>query len=313
MYKNRKEEKEMKKIVSLLLCTCIMLSLVGPVKVADAAVMTKDYGFNIDKSLYDITWYETSNIWVKQDKSTDDKDFVKGVDLGYAKAALGFATTNRTINGKYYQRTLLRSEMVPRTVNGSKKGMSQDLLVILHKPTYQKNYFKEVEIQPQTKIGKTSYTISNSLSSTIGVGNSGLTAGFSGSITTSTSWEQSSLEVTTNVDDYGVEPLLNIGCPTWEYDYVSGSNSQQNNYLYGSSVQYGLLSWNSSNSSKASQVSYVDLEIRVKFGGGNKDKRDGRVKSTKKDGKTYILGEKKSFLNGCYAYKAGKTLYASSR
>ena len=286
----------MKRVICVIICIALISNIVM-VEKADAAnssASSADYGFIINENRYNVKWYETEFTSVYQNVDSKDKDFKKDIRLGRVKVAIGVATTRGLVNGNKYQRIMLRADMCPEVVKNSKKGMSQDLVIdVCNSPAFMQN----MEIQPATEIGETSYTVSNTLTGAlgfnIGISNEGVQGGgnISGekSVTNTQTFTKKALEVTTNL-------LIGNSWSRWEYDYVSGSNSTQNKYLYGSSVQKGLLSWRSWRSS--SYQTDFTLDVFVKFGGGDSNKNDGRVKS--KSG-SYILGTRQITLKHCNA------------
>lgn len=257
----------MKKIVALTMMAVIMLgiSMVNDYEMVYAATTTEDHGFTIDENLFRVQWNETSKIWVKQTCGSWHADFDNGDTLGYARVYVGFATANYKIDNKYYQRILVKAEMVPQTVTGKSKGMSQYLTINVSNGQYMYN----TRIEPASTTGSTSYSTTGSFDGrfNLGVGkkdgkysaNGGLD--FTLGISSSTSYVEDSLVVITNKDDNGYA--------SWEYDYVSsGSSRTQNAYLFGSSDQYGLFSWNMKEGSD-NVYSKLTFTVEAIFGGGN--------------------------------------------
>lgn len=257
----------MKKIVALAMMATIMLGIimVNDYETVYAATTTEDHGFTIDENLFRVQWNETGKIWVTQTCASWHDDFDNGDTLGYARVYAGFATARYKIDDKYYQRILVKAEMVPQTVTGKSKGMSQYLTVNVSNGQYMYN----TRIEPASNTGSTSYSTTGSLGGglSLGVGkedgkysvNGGLD--FTLGISSSTSYVEDSLVVITNKDDNGYA--------SWEYDYVSSSVSRaQNAYLFGSSEQYGLFSWNM-NEGSDNAYSYLTLNVEAIFGGGN--------------------------------------------
>ena len=254
-------------IVALTMLVVIML---GIVMVNDrervyAATTTEDHGFTIDENLFRVKWNETSKIWVKQTCASWHDDFDNGVTLGYARVYAGFATAKHKIDNKYYQRILVKAEMVPQTVTGKSKGMSQYLTIKVNNDKHMYN----TRIEPASTTSSTSYSTTGSFGGglNLGVGkengkysvNGG--ADFTLGISSSVSYVEDSLVVITNKDDNGYA--------SWEYDYVSsGSSKTQNAYLFGSSEQYGLFSWNMKEGSD-NVYSFLTLKVEAIFGGGN--------------------------------------------
>lgn len=263
------EEGKVKKILSVLLLLCLIVpaGMAGSVKPAEAASLETDHGFQIDLDLFDINWKETNKIVVKQDVRSLDSKFDKGVKLGHYKVAIGFATSYKAVNGKIYQRILARGEMVPYTVKNNKKAMSQLLEIRVDHSGYQT--IQELGIEPASTSGTTSYSTTGTLGLSLGGAvsisakgelgfsrNGALSMGISRSVNFATS----SLIVTTNKDDQGIA--------WWEYDYVSSNkNKTQNAYLFGSSEQYGVFSWNMPNAKGL--VGKMKVTVTAKFGGGD--------------------------------------------
>lgn len=259
----------MKKILSILLLLCLIVpaGMAGCVKPAEAASLETDHGFNIDQDLFDINWKETSKIVVKQDVRSLSSVFDKGVKLGHYRVAIGFATTYKAVNGKIYQRILARGEMVPYTIKNNKKAMSQLLEISVDHSGYQR--IQELGIEPASTSGTTSYSTTGTLGLSLGGGVSisakgelsfSRTGALSMGISKSVSFATSSLIVTTNKDDQGIA--------RWEYDYVSSNkNKAQNAYLFGSSEQYGVFSWNMPDAKGL--VGKMKVTVKAKFGGGD--------------------------------------------
>lgn len=257
----------MKKIVALVMTVVVMLgtNMVNDYELVNAATQTEDHGFKIDENLFHVNWCETGRVYVKQTARSWDSDFDKGVTLGYVYVYAGFATTKKPVDGKYYQRVLVQAKMVPQTVSGSKQGMSQYLTVRVSNGDSMQNTY----IEPASSTGSTSYSTTGSLGggANLGVSKKGseLTlnggADFTFGISASSSYVDNSLVVITNED--------NCGFARWDYDYISsGKSKAQNAYLFGSSTQYGLFSWNMK---KGSSIIYSGLTLIVNatFGGGN--------------------------------------------
>lgn len=254
------------KIIALVM-TIVLLVGTGAFNegvTVQAATESERKGFEIDENLYNVNWEETKKVYVYYEGDDDCDDY----DLGYAVVATGYATTKKPVSGCYYQRILVKAEMVPQTISGDLKGMSQYLTVKLTNEDLMQNK----NIQPSSDIGETKYTASNSVMLNLGgdvTSENGVykfKKGGSLNIGVSSSCEyiEDSLIITTNKDDngYGV----------WEYDYVSSkSNKTQNAYLFGSSEQYGLYSWNMPYNHNGF---YVCLKIKViaTFGAGYKQK-----------------------------------------
>lgn len=249
-----------------------------------AATRSEDLGFEFDENLFRVNWGETKKIYVEQTARSLNSAFDKGVTLGYARVYAGFVTSKKKIDGKYYQRVLVSANMVPQTVSGKNKGMSQYLTVRVANG----KYMKHKRIEPASTSGATSYSTTGSigLNKSLGVsvdskGKLTVDGGreFSLGITSSASWEEGALIVTTNVDDNG--------WGVWEYDYVSSKNKSQNAYLFGSSNQKGLYSWNMK---KNGDTIYSELSFSVTatFGGGNVSS-NSRATNTFASGK-YNLG-----------------------
>ena len=256
---------KLRKIIALFAMVALFMGsiIVSDYEYVKAEQTTIDHGFKIDKNLYNIKWTETSKIWVKQTCRSMDSKFDKGVTLGYAKVYTGFATTKERIDGKYYQRVFMKGEMIPTTVSGSKRGMSQYLTVQVANGDYMQNTW----IEPMSSTGSTSYSTTGGigLGGKLGISRkkSKLTldggSNFSFKADTSVSYVEDSLVVITNKDDNGYAQ--------WEYDYISSSKSKaQNAYLFGSSTQYGVFSW-----SMPANWLYCNLNLKVTatFGGGN--------------------------------------------
>lgn len=258
----------MKRFVSLMLVVIIVMGITcnETKQYVYAATTTQDHGFTLDENLFDVNWNETNKVYVKQNVRSCSAAFDKGVTLGYVSVSAGFATSKRMIDGKFYQRILLQSKMVPQTVSGNNKGMSQYLKVQVCRGEKMLNTI----IEPQSSSGSTSYTTTGNMSSgsTLGVGvnskgeytlngSSSYTMGMSSSI----SYTRNALIVITNEDDNGYA--------VWNYDYVSSSsNKEQNAYLFGSSTQYGLFSWNMEKNLNA-VYGETYLTVTATFGGGN--------------------------------------------
>ncbi len=259
---------ELKKIISVVL-TVIIISgsvLSYDCKPVYAYTKTQDHGFNIDENLFNVYWNETSKIYVNQEVPAYDVNFVTGTRLGYVKVYAGFATTKQPVDGKYYQRILVRAEMVPQSVSTNKMGMSQYLTVKILNP----NGLLNTRIEPASSTGETSYSTTGSIGVGLSLGvskkNSGLTANggfdFNMGISATSSYVEDSLNIITNKDA--------SGWATWNYDYVSsGSNAAQNAYLFGSSTQFGLFSWNIEKGSTAKCIK-LPIYVVATFGGGNK-------------------------------------------
>ncbi len=245
-----------------------LASMMGSGGTAEAESLELDHGFSIDLDLFDINWTETDKIYVKQDVRSMSSAFDKGVKLGYYRVSIGFATTYKAIDGKIYQRLLVRGEMVPRTVKGKNKGMSQLLEVSVdHSPC---STIKEVAIEPAcTSSGVTTYSTTGTLGLSYGKNvslslkgdmsfskNGSLSMGISKTV----QYTEGSMIVITNKDDDGVA--------RWTYDYVSANkNKSQNAYLFGSSTQYGVLSWQMPNTKYL--VNNLKVTVKAQFGGGN--------------------------------------------
>ena len=256
---------KLRKIMALFAMVALFMGSIICIDYEDvkAEELTTDHGFRIDKNLYNIKWSETGRVWVYQTCRSMDSKFDKGVTLGYAKVYAGFATTKEKIDGKYYQRVFIRGEMVPRTVSGSKRGMSQYLTVQVTNGDYMQNTW----IEPKSSTGSTSYSTTGSIG---GGGKLGISrkkseltldggGNFSLEASTSVSYVEDSLVVITNKDDNGYAQC--------EYDYISSSKSRaQNAYLFGSSTQYGVFSWSMPANSLYSSLS---LKVTATFGGGN--------------------------------------------
>lgn len=259
----------MKRFLSLLLLVCLIVpvGVMGNRKSAEAASLETDHGFKIDQDLFDINWKETVKMVVKQDVRSFSSKFDQGIKLGHYKVAIGFATSYKAINGKIYQRILARGEMVPYTVHESKKAMSQLLEISVDHSGYQR--IQELGIEPASTSGTTSYSTTGTLGLSLGgevsvsakgelsfSRNGALSMGISKSVDFATS----SLIVTTNKDDQGMA--------RWEYDYVSANkNKTQNAYLFGSSEQYGVFSWNMPDAKGL--VGTLKVTVKAKFGGGD--------------------------------------------
>ena len=259
--------KTMKKIAALAMTVVVMLgiTMVNDYDMVNAATQTEDHGFKIDENLFRVHWNETNKIWVKQTCRSWHSDFDKGDTLGYARVYTGFATAKYKVDNKYYQRILVQAEMVPQTVTGNSKGMSQYLSVNVANGQYMYN----TRIEPASSTGSTSYSTTGSLGGGISLGvgkkdgkyslNGGVD--FTLGISSSTSYVEDSLVVITNKDDNGYA--------SWDYDYISsGSSKAQNAYLFGSSTQYGLFSWNM-NTGSNNVYSSLKLNVTATFGGGN--------------------------------------------
>lgn len=125
--------------------------------------------------------------------------------------------------------------MVPQPVKGKKKGMSQRLDIKVSNGYLMKN----TKIELVSSVGSTAYTLSSVAGHGISMGSGVSTEdelsfdfsqNFSSDNSITVSYVQNSLNVTTNEDEKGYA--------TWLYDYVSSNSSaEQNNYLFGSSVQ----------------------------------------------------------------------------
>lgn len=258
----------MKKII-LLACTIILtsVSIFGsqPCTVK-AATDTEDHGFKIDEKVFKVNWNETGKIKVKQTARSFDSAFDKGKVLGYAYVSAGFASSRYRVDGKYYQKILIKTEMIPQTVSGNKKGMSQYLKLSLDLGDLMKN----AAIEPVSTSGSTGYSISYAIgrATSIGVGAStDKSIAINGSetqseeLTASVTFAKNSLRITTNKDDGG--------CATWVYDYVSSMVSEdQNAYLFGSSVQYSTYVWNMDKNCSDIYCG-LNLGYTLTFGGGN--------------------------------------------
>lgn len=259
----------MKRFLSLLLLVCLIVpaGVMSNRKSAEAASLETDHGFEIDLDLFDINWKETGKMVVKQDVRSFSSKFDKGIKLGHYKIAIGFATSYKAINGKIYQRVLARGEMVPYTVHESKKAMSQLLEISVDHSGYTR--IQELGIEPASTSGTTSYSTSGTLGLNQGRNVSvsvkgdlsfARTGALSMSITKNVSFATSSLIVTSNKDDQGIA--------RWEYDYVSANkNKTQNAYLFGSSEQYGVFSWNMPDAKGL--IGKLKITVKAKFGGGD--------------------------------------------
>ena len=288
---NKKKTKQNGTRVLAAIMSLIMLlgGVVGdkPMEVC-AATTTQDHGFEIDESVYRVNWDETDKIKVKQDVRCWDGDFDKNKTLGYVKVYVGLATTKKPVDKKYYQRVLVWGEMVPLTVTGSKKGMSQYLTIKVQNAENMKN----IKIEPTSTTGSTSYSTTGEFSKNkvvgVSIGNKEWEISKNGShtmgLSSTTSYVEDALLVCTNKDDNGFG--------VWEYDYVSSKSKTQNNYLFGSSDVYGLYMWNMpENGNKV--YSGLNVKVEASFGGGDK-KNNERYKKLWSD--IYTLGtDSKSF------------------
>lgn len=276
-----------KKLMALSMIVVLILgnNIKNDYVFVNAATQTQDHGFKIDENLFRVKWTETGKIWVKQTAwSWNTKfDSEDNNTLGYARVYAGFATAKYKVDNKYYQRILVQAEMMPQTVTGNWKGMSQYLQVEVANGDYMYN----TRIEPASSSGSTSYSTTGSFSGggNLGIGkkngkyvlNGG--ADFTLGISSSKSYVENSLVVTTNKDDNGYA--------RWEYDYISsGSSKEQNAELFGSSTQYGLFSWNMNEGSN-NVYSYLKFKVTATFGAGNR-KTNERVEECFTD--SYELG-----------------------
>ncbi|MBQ2981866.1 MAG: hypothetical protein IJD58_07035 [Lachnospiraceae bacterium] len=226
------------KIIALVMTIVVLVGtgVFDEVRIVHAATPSQNKGFTIDENVYNVNWQETELIKVVCTSNM----VLKGMCLGYAQVATGYATTKQMIDGYYYQHILVKADMMPQIIGGSLRGMSQNLVI---KVNNEKN-MKDTEIQPETETNSTSYTIATSKGYT---GNYELRKnkeGFSFSkggnysfdVTSNVSYRVNSLSVSTN--------KYSNGFARWDYDYISsGTNAEQNKYLFGSSVQRGMFSW----------------------------------------------------------------------
>lgn len=255
----------LRKMMAFIMCVVVLVvsGVLHDYTSAYAATDTEDHGFEIDETLYNVNWQETKKIRVYQTVVSTNTNFKMDTYLGYAVVYTGFATTKKQVDGKYYQRILVEANMVPQTVSGKNRGMSQYLTVQVGNEKLMKN----TDIQPPSTYGETSYSIEGSVSlgANIGyddgvVGEVGLGLG----ITSSCSYTQGALKVITNEDDNGYA--------TWDYDYISSrTNANQNAYLFGSSKQRGLFLWNMEKDFKGFYAT-LKLKVTATFGGGNETK-----------------------------------------
>lgn len=165
---------------------------------------------------------------------------LKGLCLGYAQVATGYATTKKMVDGYYYQHILVKADMLPQIISGDLRGMSQNLVIKVNNEANM----EDEEIQPATEISSTSYTVATSKGydgdHKLSVNKEGFSFSKGGTysfdVTSSVSYKVDSLSVSTNKNSNGFA--------RWDYDYISsGKNAEQNKYLYGSSVQRGMFSW----------------------------------------------------------------------
>ena len=218
------------------------------------------------KKIFKVNWNETGKIKVKQTARSFDSVFDKGKTLGYACVSAGFATSKYRVDGKYYQKILIQTEMMPHTVSGNNKGMSQYLKLSLGLGDLMKN----AKIEPVSTSGSTGYSISYAVGRATSIGVEASTdksIAVNGSetqseeLTAAVTFAKNSLRITTNKDDGGET--------TWIYDYVSSTVSEdQNAYLFGSSVQYSTYVWNMEKNC-AVVYSGLNLKYTLTFGGGN--------------------------------------------
>ena len=288
---NKKKTKQNgTRVLAVIMSLIVLLGGIVRCKpmVVNAATTTQDHGFEIDESVYRVNWYESGKIYVEQDVYCWDGDFNKGVELGYAKVYAGLATTRKPIDNKYYQRVLIQAKMVPLTVKGDKKGMSQYLTV----KSANADGMLNLRIEPTSTTGSTSYTTAGNSSSNkvldVEMSSEGWkfsrNAGHTMELSSTTSYVEDALLVCTNIDDngYGV----------WEFDYVSSKSKTQNNYLFGSSEVYGLYSWNMKE--KGNKVyACINIKVEASFGGGNKKEN---VRYKKFNSNQYTLGTESDFF-----------------
>lgn len=154
--------RTLRKVVAFVMCV-VALVVSGVLNAHTplyAATESEEYGFEIDETLFNVNWQETTKINVYQTVDTNYIAFKKGTYLGYAKVYTGFATSKKMVDGKYYQRILVQADMVPQTVSGKNKGMSQYFTIQVQNAEMMKN----TAIEPASTYGSISYSTTGSLS-----------------------------------------------------------------------------------------------------------------------------------------------------